>query len=137
MATSSIYEYPVLILEHHLDTFGHVNNAKYLEILEEARWEFISQNGFGLEDVHKKMMGPIILGIEIQFKKEIKNREKIIVTTQCTFYEGKVGKLVQKMIKKNGEEACVATFTFGLFDFKTRKLIPPTPDWFKAIGLAP
>lgn len=33
-----IHEYPVVIREHHLDTFGHVNNAAYLDILEEARW---------------------------------------------------------------------------------------------------
>ncbi|XLM23374.1 thioesterase, partial [Chromobacterium piscinae] len=23
---------------YHLDLFGHVNNARYLEFLEEARW---------------------------------------------------------------------------------------------------
>lgn len=135
--TSSIFEYPVLIREHHLDTFGHVNNAKYLEIFEDARWELILKNGYGLDEVHKRMIGPIVLGVEMQFKKEIKNREEINVTTQCTSYEGKIGKLVQKMIKKNGDEACSATFTFGLFDFKTRKLILPTPEWFKAIGLQP
>ena len=133
--TSAVFNYPIKILEHHLDTFGHVNNSKYLEIFEEARWELISQNGFGLEDVHRIKMGPLILGIEIQFKKEIKNREIITVTTQCTSYEGKIAKLIQKMIKNNGEEACVATFTFGLFDFKTRKLIPPTPEWLKAVGV--
>jgi YbgC/YbaW family acyl-CoA thioester hydrolase len=134
--TSDAFNYSVKILEHHLDTFGHVNNAKYLEIFEEARWELISQNGFGLEDVHRIKMGPIILGIEIQFKKEIKNREIITITTQCTSYEGKIAKLTQKMIKRNGEEACEATFTFGLFDFKTRKLISPMAEWLKAIGLS-
>jgi hypothetical protein len=30
------HEYEALIHERHLDTFGHVNNAAYLEILEEA-----------------------------------------------------------------------------------------------------
>jgi len=135
--TNAIFEYPILIREHHLDTFGHVNNAKYLEIFEDARWELISQNGFALEEIHKKQIGPIVLGVEVHFKKELRVREEINVTTQCTSFEGKIGKLLQKMIKKNGEEACLATFTFGLFDFKTRKLIPPTPDWFKAIGLTP
>src|ERR1700722_16760385 len=109
--TSAVHTYPIKILEHHLDTFGHINNSKYLEIFEEARWELISQNGFGLEEVHKKMIGPIILGLTIQFRKEIKNREEIIITTQCSRYEGKVGQLVQKMIKENGDVACEATFT--------------------------
>ena len=137
MKTNAVFEYAVLIREHHLDTFGHVNNAKYLEIFEDARWELISRDGFSLEEIHKKQIGPIVLGVDVQFKKEIKVREEINVTTQCISYEGKVGKLVQKMIKKNGDEACVAIFTFGLFDFKVRKLISPTSDWFKAIGLTP
>ena len=38
----SVHEYALVIREQHLDTFGHVNNAKYLEILEEARWDLIT-----------------------------------------------------------------------------------------------
>ena len=29
----------------HTDSFGHVNNAKYLELLEEARWRYAEDNG--------------------------------------------------------------------------------------------
>ena len=28
---------------YHLDVFGHVNNARYLEFLEEARWDIFEQ----------------------------------------------------------------------------------------------
>ena len=40
-----IFTYEMLIKEKHLDTFGHVNNATYFELLEEARWDFITNNG--------------------------------------------------------------------------------------------
>ena len=43
-----VHDYQLVIREQHLDTFGHVNNAKYLEILEEARWDLITGNGYGL-----------------------------------------------------------------------------------------
>ena len=46
---NKIFEYPLTIKEFHLDTFGHVNNATYLQIYEEARWEFINQNGYATE----------------------------------------------------------------------------------------
>jgi len=130
-----LFEYPVRIRESHLDTFGHVNNAKYLEIFEEARWELISKNGYGLNEVHERQIGPIILGVNIQFKKELLNREEIVITTQVESYEGKIAKLCQKILKSNGDEACIANFTFGLFDFQKRKLIVPTPEWLKAIGV--
>src|ERR1700722_3711462 len=98
-------EYSLTIKEHHLDTFGHVNNAKYLEILEEARWELIRPHGFSLEEVLHNQIGPIILGINIKFKEELRNREKITITTECTKYERKVGELLQVMKKENGETA--------------------------------
>jgi len=30
---------------YHLDVYQHVNNARYLEFLEEARWEWLEQAG--------------------------------------------------------------------------------------------
>jgi thioesterase-3 len=129
-----VYEYSLMIKEHHLDTFGHVNNGKYLEIFEEARWELIRPNGFSLEEVLRTQIGPVILGINMQFKKELRNRDNIVITTECTSYVGKVGELLQVMKKENGEDACIAKFTFGLFDLKARKLLVPTPAWLKAIG---
>ena len=41
----SVHEYEVVIREHHLDVFGHVNHAVYLELFEEARWELVTANG--------------------------------------------------------------------------------------------
>ena len=29
---------------YHLDLYGHVNNARYLEFLEEARWDLFDNN---------------------------------------------------------------------------------------------
>jgi acyl-CoA thioesterase FadM len=50
---SPVHEYTVLIIERHLDTFGHVNNATYLDLFEAARWEWITSNGFGLERIRE------------------------------------------------------------------------------------
>ncbi len=45
------FVYDTQIKEHHLDSFGHVNNATYLSLYEEARWESITENGYGLKEV--------------------------------------------------------------------------------------
>ena len=74
---NKIFEYTVLILESHLDSFGHMNNATYLKLYEEARWDFITANGFGLEVIQREQKGPVILDLQVRFKREIKNREKI------------------------------------------------------------
>jgi thioesterase-3 len=130
---AKIFTYPLTIKEAHLDTFGHVNNAAYLTLFEEARWDLITKNGYGLEKMLSTGIGPTILEINLTFLKEIRLREEIVITTQMILLEKKIGKLSQKMLR-NDEICCVATFVFGLFDLHKRKLIPPTPEWLTAIG---
>jgi YbgC/YbaW family acyl-CoA thioester hydrolase len=128
--------YEVIIRESHLDTFGHMNNAAYLVLFEEARWEFITRNGYGLTEVLKEQKGPVILDIAMRFKKEIKLREKIKITFELVSHEKKISKFKQDMIKENGTIAAELNLTFGFFDLQTRRLIDPTPEWKKAIGLS-
>ncbi len=132
--TAQVFSYPIIIKETYLDTFGHVNNAIYLTILEEARWEFITKNGYGIKKIQETGLGPTILEIKLTFLKELRLREKIIIETQMISYEGKIGKLSQKMIR-DGELCCSAEMIFGLFSIHERKLVLPTKEWLVAIGL--
>jgi acyl-CoA thioester hydrolase len=131
------HEYSVLIQEHHLDTFGHVNNAVYLQLFEQARWDLITKNGYGLADVHRLQIGPTILEVNVRFSRELRNRQPITIKTWLESHSTKVGKLVQQMLDESGKLCCEAVFTMALFDLKARKLIPPTPEWIKALGLTP
>ncbi|MAF79159.1 MAG: thioesterase [Halobacteriovoraceae bacterium] len=129
------FEYHLKIIEAHLDTFGHVNNATYLELYEEARWDFISERGFGLKDIQKKKMGPVILDLHLKFKRELKNRENIKIVSKSLPQEHPlIMHLEQKMIKENGELASSVTMSVGLMDLEKRKLIKPTAEWLHAIG---
>ncbi len=125
--------YEVLIRESHLDSYGHVNNATYLTLFEEARWELITQKGYGYHRVHETGLGPVILEIQLRFMRELKLRENIKITLHLVSYEGKIAKVKQQMIKPNGEVAAELLATVGLFDLKARKLISPTEEWLKAV----
>jgi len=129
-----IFEYSLIIKEHHLDSYGHVNNATYLALFEEARWEAITGRGYGYKQVHETGLGPVVLEVGLKFLKELKLREKIIITLEVESYEGKIFRLRQKMIKQDGEIAADAVFTGAFFDLKNRKLIPQNAEWLKAIG---
>lgn len=124
----------MIIKEHHLDTFGHVNNATYLSLLEEARWELITKNGFGLREIQMRGQGPVILELNIKFLSELRLREKIRITTELLEYPSKVGKLKQQILKEDGTISCEAIMSFGLFDTRARKLLTPTEIWLKAIS---
>ena len=135
MTDFKVFRYPLLIIERHLDTFSHVNNATYLEILEEARWAFLTEQGFDLKTIHEHSVGPIVLECNIQFLKELRLRQPIIVESQVLSYEKKIGVMRQDILNEENELSCHAKLIFGFFDFKTRKLILPTEKWLEAIGI--
>ena len=128
--------YKFQVKEHHLDTFAHVNNAVYLQLFEEARWDWITANGYGLEEVRSSGLGPVILEIKINFKRELKLRRQITINTYVSDAACKICTLKQEMIDEEGRLCCAAEFSFGLFDLNKRKLVNPTDKWLKAISPA-
>lgn len=136
MAEILEHTYKILITEKHLDTFGHVNNAKYLELYEEARWDLITQGGWGLDRIMREKIGPVITSIKIDFKKELVNREEIVIHTKFGgFRNSKISYVEQCM--KNSEGAICNTMTMeaGLFDLKQRRLVDPSDEWMKSLGV--
>ncbi len=136
-SNNPIYEYDKTILEQHLDTFGHVNNAVYLSIYEEARWDFITKNGLGLSEILKSRVGPVLLDLQLTFKSELNNRDQIKIVSQARseMRNKFVMILDQKILKENGKVASTLTLSVGLMDLNARKLISPTPEWLKALGI--
>jgi thioesterase-3 len=132
--TYEIQKHKIEIKEIHLDTFGHVNNAVYLQILEQVRWDLITSRGYGFKKIQETGLGPVILEIQMKFLKEIKLRETITVETQTLEYGSKIGILRQDIFNEKGDKMFESKFTFGFFDTKLRKLVTPTPEWLYAIG---
>ena len=132
-----IYEYELTILEQHLDTFGHVNNAVYLSLYEEARWDFITKNNLGLKEIMEKKVGPVLLDLHLTFKSELNNREKIKIVSQARpeMRNKFVMLLDQKMIREDVKIASTLTLSVGMMDLTARKLISPTLEWRHALGL--
>jgi acyl-CoA thioester hydrolase len=130
-----IHRYPMVIKEVDLGIYHHVNNAKYLTFFEEAWWDFINTNGYGLAKIEETDLGPVILEVKLRFLKELRLRDRITIETHIISYEGKALKTLQTMIREN-DICCTAEFTIGLFNSKERIIVPPTPEWLKGIGLS-
>lgn len=53
---------------YHLDLYRHVNNARYLEFLEEARWSFLEQQG-DLQSLEQRGYGFAVVNINISYRR--------------------------------------------------------------------
>lgn len=121
------------ISQEHCDFLGHVNNARYFEIFEMARWKWLESKGFDRETVLRSGRGTVLLETHARFARELKLGEEISVSVKSCEIRGKIAKLYQEIIKTSGEISASAEFVLGFFDLKARKLILPDDDWVKAL----
>jgi thioesterase-3 len=128
------YFYELTIQDKYIDPFGHVNNAAYLQILECARWDLLQKNNFSLQTIQEGGIGPIILEINIKFKQELKSNDTVLIETEIHPFEGKICKIHQRILRDH-LLCCEAEFTMAFFDLTLRKIIAPTTELMKLIGL--
>lgn len=133
----TVFEYSYQVSEQDLDSFGHMNNAHYLRLMEQARWDFITKNGYGHKRMNETQKGPVLLEVHLRFRRELKLSEHITIFSQAQEVKGKIMHLKQWIVKKvSGEQviAAEAMFTVGFFHFTTRKLLVPDAEWLLACG---
>ncbi|MCE5315802.1 MAG: acyl-CoA thioesterase [Parachlamydia sp.] len=128
------FTYPVTIKEHYLDSLGHMHNTCYQTLFEEALWQMIHENGYGLKELMKMGLAPVLLESTIKYTKELCLRDEIVIVTIPTAHENKIVKLGQQMVR-NGEACCIAEFKLGLMDLQNRRLVVPPQEWLSALGL--
>jgi YbgC/YbaW family acyl-CoA thioester hydrolase len=121
------------ILPRHCDLYGHMNNAAYAELFEEGRWDFITRRGYGRNLVTQLGAGPVVLELNIRFRKELNPGEQVIVETGLQEVRSRAATVWQKIHAANGDLAAEAEATLGLFDLKSRRLIAPNEAWKKAL----
>ena len=125
----------VVICENQFDTFGHLNNAKYLELYEQARWDLLNQRGYTLETIRRLQQGPVILSIQIDFRRELTAPMPIRITTEMLSYIGKIFVLEQKMLDGEDIVCSKCTLKGGLFDLRQRNLVAPNQQWLKVFNI--
>ena len=134
MEASGKFVYNFTVDQELLDDYGHVNNARYLDLYEEARWDILNKSGYGQEMVKKSRKGPVILEVNVRFKSELLPGQKIRIETSSRRRNNKIFYFDQVMINEDGKEVSKAVFTCALFDLEKRKMIIPDEGWQKAFG---
>ena len=69
---------------YELDSFGHVNNAVYLQYAEAAKWDYFEKCGV-LAYLREEKLFPVILENNIRSMNELRLMEEVLVTTEWEF----------------------------------------------------
>ncbi len=101
---------------YHADFYGHVNNARYLEFLEEDRWVHLEK----ALDVRKLAANGfifLVVNININYRKAVGVGETLLVSTCLVKVGIKSAVLRQEIVVKETKEVAVDTLvTFVISD---------------------
>ncbi len=119
-----LFESSFKIRSFHTDGFGHVNNARYLELLEEARWQFAEHIGL-IQLLERDHLGFIIIDMKLRFRIPVIEGETIRIQTSLISLGTASGEVRQWVTKKGSTRiALKSLFHFILLDRRTRKSVP-------------
>lgn len=109
---------------YHLDVYQHVNNARYLEFLEEARWDGLESSP-AFHWMTARNIAFVVVNININYRRPAVLGDVLTVTSKLEQLNGKSGTLSQVVtLNPNGEVVADALITFVCIDLKTQKAQP-------------
>ena len=110
-----------------LDTSLHLNNGRYLTLMDLGRVELMVRSGLW-RSVLKHGWTPIASGVQIRFRHELRIFERFDLSTRILWWDTSSIVIEQVFIvvdgPRQGQVAARALFRGGLYDRKARAFLP-------------
>ncbi|MGK5510430.1 acyl-CoA thioesterase [Brevibacillus formosus] len=117
------HRYHLTVRSTDIDVIGHVNNAKYLEYMEWARFEWIWEQGFTLDELRRRAIMPVVVNININYRKELKMREEVTAITTVVKVGEKSFVIRQELYNAADVLVADAEVTMVMIDANTRQSV--------------
>lgn len=125
--SKEIYKWESLVRDYELDSQGIVNNATYINYLEQCRNEYVRSLGIDFAEYHKEGYIFVVAGIEIQYRQPLKQQEQFYVTATISGYDEKRVHFNQEIIKVTDESVVAKAIVHtACLDYRTGKSSMPS-----------
>ncbi|MBU2603492.1 MAG: acyl-CoA thioesterase [Actinobacteria bacterium] len=114
----------IQVRPYHVDLFRHVNNARYLEFLEEARWSFW-ESFSGFSTLADRGWTFMVVRIEINYRLGAEAFQVLEIRTELEGLGERSGRLRQ-VVRLKGADSLVADaeVVFVVVDKASGKALP-------------
>ncbi|MCL2042991.1 MAG: acyl-CoA thioesterase [Treponema sp.] len=120
---------------YECDSYGHVNNANYLNYLEFARYELLKDIGFDYPKAINSGYGVFIARIEIDYKIPAIADDMLTIKT-WPLKKGAVSGVLAQKITRGEDTIAEAKVTWAFVDAKTGMPVK-VPGEYDVPGLSP
>lgn len=116
-----IHSIEIKVRGYHLDLFGHVNNARYLEFIEEARWAMF-EDLVDFQAFTKKGYAFTVVNININYRHPARVNQVLIIESEITRISQRSAVIHQALTLKGSETLVAdADVTFVMIDIQQNK----------------
>ncbi|WP_447528789.1 MULTISPECIES: acyl-CoA thioesterase [unclassified Vreelandella] len=119
--SSSITRVDLRVRGYHLDGYGHVNNARYLEFMEEGRWAFFDDHKDLIRELHEAGRAFVVVNLNIDYKNAAVQNDDLSVLTGITEVGERSARCHHRIQRADGKVVAQADLTFVLLDIKSNK----------------
>ncbi|WP_126425318.1 acyl-CoA thioesterase [Brevibacillus marinus] len=110
-----------IVRSTEVDMIGHLNNAKYLEYMEWGRFAWIDQLGLPLEAMRARGILPVVVNINVNYRKEVRMGERIKIVSKPLRRGEKSFVLRHELYNEAAALVCDADVTMVMIDAATRR----------------
>jgi len=125
-----IFETYLKVRSYECDSFGHVNNAVYLNYLEYGRMDVLEKGGFTLAELKERGVLIVVRRIEIDYKAPAREADQLIVRTYLEKSTKMKGVFHQEIVKQSDLLLITKADVLWVFVDLKGKLIP-IPRFFR------
>lgn len=112
----------------HLDLYGHVNHARYLEFLEDARWGLMESNG-SLDWFMQHGYALVVSRVDIRYLRPAGMGEMLKIETRLVKLLQRSGVIVQRISKaETGKLVAEAEITIAVLHPDKAGALPMTGE---------
>jgi len=118
----------ILVRSYECDSYGHVNNAVYLNYLEVARRAYLRDNGISIPELRSSGRALVVARVSIEYRLPATTDEVLVVLTRPV-RKGRVGGVLLQRIVRDGQTVAEAEVTWVCVDARGRPArLPPAFD---------
>ncbi|MGO2414534.1 MULTISPECIES: thioesterase family protein [Cobetia] len=136
-ASGAISRATLIVRGFHLDGYGHVNNARYLEFYEEGRWGYMLAY-LDLDDLKREGIAMVAVNVNLDWNYPATVHDELVITTQLS-HVGRRKMIMHQEIHlgehrlgevhpRSGALVSRADFTFVLMNTTSGRAMPLEGD---------
>jgi acyl-CoA thioester hydrolase len=129
-----VCECSLIVRTYECDSYGHVNNANYLNYLEYGRYEYLRSIGFDYPEMIRAGFGIYVARIEIDYRKSAVPDDTLLIRS-WPVKKGAVSGIIAQEIRRGDDIIVEAKVTWASVD--SRGMPVKLPKEWDLAGLRP